>query len=83
MAHLQTIFDHAVQDERLVAIGLCSVDGQLLRSTDDYPDKLTCANALATAARADHLLRIAVARCTWRLPGERRIRPRGRPRVAA
>jgi len=59
MARLQTIFDHAVQDERLVAIGLCSVDGQLLRSTDDYPDKLTCANALATAARADHLLRIA------------------------
>jgi trehalose 6-phosphate synthase len=59
MAHLQTIFDHAVQDERLVAIGLCSVDGQLLRSTDDYPDKLTCANALATAARADRLLRIA------------------------
>jgi trehalose-6-phosphate synthase len=59
MAHLQTIFDHAVQDERLVAIGLCSVDGQLLRSTDDYPDKLTCANARATASRADRLLRIA------------------------
>jgi trehalose 6-phosphate synthase len=28
---LQTLFDRAVQDERLYAIGLCSLDGTLLR----------------------------------------------------
>ena len=28
---LQALFDRAVQDERLVAIGLCSLDGKLLR----------------------------------------------------
>ena len=28
--HLQTLFDRAVQDERLVAIGLCALDGRLL-----------------------------------------------------
>ncbi|HWY73811.1 MAG TPA: trehalose-6-phosphate synthase [Burkholderiaceae bacterium] len=58
MAHLQTLFDRAVQDERLVAIGLCAVDGQLLRSTAGYPDTLTCTGAQQTAARADPLLGI-------------------------
>lgn len=56
--HLQTLFDRAVQDERLVAIGLCGLDGRLLRSTAGYPDALSCTGAHQTATRADPLLRI-------------------------
>ena len=41
--HLQALFDRAVQDERLVAIGLCSLDGRLLHRTAGYPAALTCA----------------------------------------
>jgi uncharacterized membrane protein affecting hemolysin expression len=42
MAHpkatqLQMLFNRAVQDERLVAIGLCSVDGRLLNRTAGFP----------------------------------------------
>ncbi|CAN5898659.1 trehalose-6-phosphate synthase [soil metagenome] len=48
-ARLQALFDRAVQDERLFAIGLCSLDGRLLRYTTSYPLTLNCAQA-ATAA---------------------------------
>jgi len=54
--HLQALFDRAVQDERLVAIGLCSLDGRLLHRTAGYPATLTCAAAKQTAARTDPLL---------------------------
>jgi alpha,alpha-trehalose-phosphate synthase [UDP-forming] len=56
---LQAVFDRAVQDERLVAIGLCSLDGRLLHRTAGFPPSLTCASARQTAARADPLLRVA------------------------
>jgi trehalose-6-phosphate synthase len=39
---LQTLFNRAAQDERLVAIGLCSLDGKVTRKTVGFPDKLTC-----------------------------------------
>ena len=42
---LQTLFDRAVRDERLYAIGLCSLDGQLLRRTAGYPATLSCEQA--------------------------------------
>lgn len=42
---LQTLFNRAAQDERLVAIGLCSREGQVLRRTVGFPAKLTCAEA--------------------------------------
>ena len=38
---LQALFDRAVQDERLVAIGLCSLDGTMLRRTASFPRSLT------------------------------------------
>jgi alpha,alpha-trehalose-phosphate synthase [UDP-forming] len=57
-ARLQALFNRAVQDERLVAIGLCSVEGRLLRRTAGFPASLTCSAAQQTAARADPLLRI-------------------------
>ena len=37
---LQAIFDRTVQDERLVAIGWCSPDGQVLRRTARFPRSL-------------------------------------------
>ena len=42
---LQTLFDRAVQDERLYAIGLCSLDGTLLRRTASFPQNLSCREA--------------------------------------
>ena len=44
-ARLQALFDRAVQDERLFAIGLCSLDGTLLRRTASFPRSLDCRQA--------------------------------------
>ncbi|MGV3569310.1 MAG: trehalose-6-phosphate synthase, partial [Ramlibacter sp.] len=55
---LQALFDRALQDERMVAIGWCSTGGQLLRRTQSYPKDLTCDKAAATAAEKDPSLRI-------------------------
>ena len=55
---LQQLFNRAVQDERLVAIGLCSVDGRLLNRTAAFPAALTCQAADQTAAGAEPLLRL-------------------------
>ncbi len=56
--HLQALFNRAVQDERLVAIGLCSVDGRLLRHTSGFPASLSCSKAKEVSAHVDPLLRI-------------------------
>ena len=55
---LQMLFNRAVQDERLVAIGLCSVDGHLLNRTAAYPVLMSCRTAQESAASAEPLLRI-------------------------
>ncbi len=57
-SHLQKLFERAVQDERLVAIGLCSVDGRLLRKTNGYPGTLACEAAQRAALQSNPLLRI-------------------------
>ena len=57
-ARLQTLFDRAVKDERLVAIGLCSTSGKLLRRTANYPASLDCDAALAIASRPSPVLEI-------------------------
>ncbi len=48
---LQALFDRAAKDERLVAIGLCSQDGHLLRRTANYPATLGCKAARSVALR--------------------------------
>ncbi|MCE9660753.1 MAG: trehalose-6-phosphate synthase [Burkholderiales bacterium] len=58
-ARLQALFDRAVQDERLVAIGLCSLDGTMLRRTASFPRSLDCRQALAAAEQPDPRLRLA------------------------
>jgi len=55
---LQSLFNRAVQDERLVAIGLCSNEDALLRSSPGFPSTLSCADARGTAAHPDPLLHI-------------------------
>jgi trehalose-6-phosphate synthase len=55
---LQALFNRAAQDERLVAIGLCSTDKKLLRSTASFPKDMDCARAEQIAGERDPLLRI-------------------------
>jgi trehalose-6-phosphate synthase len=53
---LQALFNRAVQDERLVAIGLCSTAKKLIRSTPTFPKDLDCDQAETIAALPDPLL---------------------------
>jgi len=55
---LQALFNRAAQDERLVAIGLCSPQKKLLHSTSTFPKDLDCLRAEQIAAELDPLLRI-------------------------
>jgi len=50
---LQPLFDRTVQDERLVAVGLCSAQGRLLQRTDSFPATLTCTAAAELARMAE------------------------------
>jgi trehalose-6-phosphate synthase len=47
---LRPLFERAVQDERLFAIGVCSLQGRLLQKTDRFPASLDCARAAQVAA---------------------------------
>ena len=55
---LQSLFDRAVQDERLVALGWCSLTGQVMRRTKSFPQDLTCARAVELAGNKVSQLRI-------------------------
>jgi hypothetical protein len=57
-SRLQSLFNRVVQDERLMAIGLCSLDGQLLRRSQGFPKSLSCERATNTASRDDPQLRL-------------------------
>ncbi|WP_407062670.1 trehalose-6-phosphate synthase [Caenimonas koreensis] len=59
LSRLQTLFDRAAQDERLVAIGLCSPDGRLIQSTDRFPADLSCARSLEVAHKPDPRLALS------------------------
>ena len=58
IVRLQALFNRAVQDERLVAIGLCAVDGATLLHTPGLPASLTCERAREVAEQDDPKLRI-------------------------
>jgi len=58
-SRLQPLFDRAVQDERLFAIGLCSTDGKLLERTESFPKTLTCPAAEDLARKAEPQLPLA------------------------
>ncbi len=50
---LRSLFDRVVQDERLVAIGLCAPDDVLLFATERFARMLDCAQASAWAGQGD------------------------------
>ena len=56
---LEKLFDRAVQDERLFAIGLCSPDGRMLERTPAFPQELNCFNALEVSSKRDPRLLLA------------------------
>ncbi|HEX7888628.1 MAG TPA: trehalose-6-phosphate synthase [Ramlibacter sp.] len=55
---LQAIFDRAVQDERLVAMGWCSPSGELQRHSQRFPKDLDCAQLAEVAGQRDPNLRV-------------------------
>src|ERR1700761_2474958 len=50
---LENLFDRAVQDERLFAIGLCSPAGRMLERTPAFPADLNCFEALQISQKRD------------------------------
>jgi trehalose 6-phosphate synthase len=50
---LQSQLDRIGQDERLVALALCSEAGEMILSTPAYPHELTCARAREIVQHAD------------------------------
>ncbi|HET7793043.1 MAG TPA: trehalose-6-phosphate synthase [Rhizobacter sp.] len=56
---VQSLLNRAVQDERLVAVGLCAEDGRLLQHTGNYPKTLDCRTAQQTATSKEPLLRLS------------------------
>ncbi len=55
---LQLLLNRAAQDERLVAIALCSPDGKLIRRTGSFPDKMSCEQVREAAEKSDAQLQI-------------------------
>lgn len=55
---LQAIFDRAVQDERLVAIGWCSMGGQVVSRTSRFPRDLGCEEAGRLASQRSATMNI-------------------------
>jgi alpha,alpha-trehalose-phosphate synthase [UDP-forming] len=55
---LQSLIDRAIQDERMVAIGLCTPDGSMLVRTAQFPKSLSCGNASVISQQPEPRLRI-------------------------
>lgn len=55
---LQTLINRAAQDERLVGIGLCSIEGEVVRRTAGFPTSLTCDKAREIAAQNESQLKL-------------------------
>jgi trehalose 6-phosphate synthase len=55
---LQALFNRAIQDERLVAIGLCTTEKKLVHTAGSFPKDLDCERAAQVAAEPDPVLAI-------------------------
>ena len=55
---LQTLIDRAAQDERLVGIALCSIEGEVVRRTAGFPASLTCEKAREIAGQNEPRLKL-------------------------
>ena len=49
---LRPLFDRTVQDERLVAIGLCGESGRMLVTTAAFPKPIDCTEAVLVSSRS-------------------------------
>jgi len=58
LKRLQPLFSRAMQDERLVAIGLCAKNGRLLYATAGFPRQLTCEKVREISAQPKPELRL-------------------------
>jgi len=56
---LKALFNRAVQDERLLGIGLCDGAGRMTQRSTGMPEHLDCAQAAEAARQADPVLRLA------------------------
>lgn len=55
---INDMFNRAIQDERLYAIGFCDPDGKLSYKTVTYPDAIACWQGTAGKAAPDPVLRL-------------------------
>ena len=57
-AHIKRLFDGAIEDERLFALGFCDASGKLLYKTYTYPQSLGCWNAPADGTARKSLVQL-------------------------
>ena len=53
LQRIKPLFDRAVLDERLVAVGLCDLQGGYLQKTDSFPSTLSCTRAVEIALQEE------------------------------
>jgi trehalose-6-phosphate synthase len=58
-ARINALFVHAIQDERLFALGFCDGKGKLLYKTPTFPQQLGCASQAAGHADAGSVVSLA------------------------
>ncbi|MBK7281371.1 hypothetical protein [Candidatus Aalborgicola defluviihabitans] len=59
LKRLRPLFDRAVKDERLVAIGLCDTKDQFILGSGSFPTNLSCAAALEASRKPEPRLVLA------------------------
>ncbi|MBK6569596.1 MAG: trehalose-6-phosphate synthase [Burkholderiales bacterium] len=59
LKRLRPLFDRAVKDERLVAIGLCDTKDQFILGSGSFPTNLSCAAALEASRKPEPRLTLA------------------------
>lgn len=74
-AHIKKLFDGAIEDERLFALGFCDPSGKLLYKTYTYPQSLGCWENRPTAASKSRWCNCHAARCTWPTRRSRTMAP--------
>jgi len=55
---MQSLIDRAIQDERMVAIGLCDREGNIVVRTAQFPKTLSCASASLMSQQPEPRLRM-------------------------
>ncbi|MET0264484.1 MAG: trehalose-6-phosphate synthase [Duganella sp.] len=57
-AHIKKVFDGAIEDERLFALGFCDTSGKLLYKTSTYPQSIGCWTAPADGSARKSLVQL-------------------------